>query len=201
MQATKSFEQAFLRHLLRGFRLSAVSYKSMSLQERKSAIKLSADVAMASARGSRKWTRGLITKLSREDEHRSFLRLILGTEYGRLTKPRHGSWKIPRSKKIVRRSLRVCSRRKNNLRAPHGVKSGVLARTLVEKRTHALKRLVPGGESLDGCSLLDEALDYVISLRAQVDLMQKLLTTFEAPKLRALSKCTLPERKASFVGK
>lgn len=54
----------------------------------------------------------------------------------------------------------------------------------MEKRTHALKRLVPGGESLDGYSLLDEALDYVISLRAQADLMQKLLTTFEASKLR-----------------
>ncbi|URE45143.1 hypothetical protein MUK42_13815 [Musa troglodytarum] len=195
MQVTEAFKHAFLKQMLLGFQASAVSTKSMGFQERKNAIKLSADVAMAVARGSRKWTRGLIAGLSEERQNRSFLRLILGEQYESLLKPCHSSWKIPRCKKIVRRSLRVCWRKQKKNQ------SGVLARTLVEKRTQELKRLVPGGESMDGSSLLDETLDYVLSLRAQVDLMQSLLTTFEASKLRSHSKRRLPERKASYVSK
>ncbi|CAL9119535.1 unnamed protein product [Musa acuminata var. zebrina] len=198
MQVTEAFKHAFLKQMLLGFQASAVSTNSMGIQERKNAIKLSADVAMAVARGSRKWTRGLIAGLSEEQQNRSFLQLILGEQYERrLMKPCYSSWKIPRCRKIVRRSLRVFCRRQKKKKN----QSGVLARTLVEKRTQQLKRLVPGGESMDGFSLLDETLDYVLSLRAQVDLMQSLLTTVESSKLRSHSKRTLPERKASYVGK
>ncbi|RZS16731.1 hypothetical protein BHM03_00048758 [Ensete ventricosum] len=179
MQVAEAFKHAFLKQMLLGFQASVVSPKSMGFQERKSAIKLSADVAMAVARGTRKWTRGLIAGLSKEHQNGSFLQLLLGEQYERLMKPCHSSWKIPRCKKIVRRSLRVCCRRKKKKN-----QVGVLARTLVAKRTQELKILVPGGESMDGFSLLDETLDYVLSLRAQVDLMQSLLTTMEASKLR-----------------
>ncbi|THU54165.1 hypothetical protein C4D60_Mb10t22150 [Musa balbisiana] len=196
MQVTEAFKHAFLKQMLLGFQAAAVSTNTMGFQDRKNAIKLSADVAMAVARGSRKWTRGLIAGLSEQQQNRSFLQLILGEQHERLMKPWYSSWKIPRCKKIVRRSLRVCCSRQKKKKKNQ---SGVLARTLVEKRTQELKRLVPGGESMDGFSLFDETLDYVLSLRAQVDLMQSLLTTFEASKLRSHSKRTLPERKASYL--
>ncbi|RWV87521.1 hypothetical protein GW17_00050470 [Ensete ventricosum] len=116
---------------------------------------------MAVARGSKKWTRGLIASLSEEEHNRSFLRSVLGKEFERPAKLCNSSWKIPRSKNIVRRrSLRFLSKRKSNIRAPS---SSVLAGTLVEKRTQVLKRLVPGGESMDGFSSLDDTLDYVTS--------------------------------------
>ncbi|URD74754.1 hypothetical protein MUK42_24096 [Musa troglodytarum] len=196
MQAAKSFVQAFLKQMLLGIQLSAVSHRSGSLQERKSAIKLSADVAMAVARGSKKWTRGLIASLSKEEQNRSFRQFVLGKDFGRPAKLCHSSWKIPRSKNIVRRSLRFLSKRKSNIRAPN---SSVLAGTLVEKRTQVLKRLVPGGESMDGFSLLDETLDYVTCLQAQVDVMQKLMTTLEASKHRADSNAQCPKAKLHLL--
>ncbi|CAL9781388.1 unnamed protein product [Musa acuminata subsp. burmannicoides] len=173
MQVTRTFKQAFLEQMLLGFRATDVSSKRMSFQEKKSVIKLSADVALAVARGSRKWTRGLIANLSMEQQKRQLPRMILVKQYERLMKPCSStSWKIPSSKKILRKSLRVSStRRKKKLCA-------------VEKRTRVLRRLVPGGESLSGFSLLDETLDYVLSLRAQVGLMQSLLMTCEASKRR-----------------
>ncbi|CAL9131304.1 unnamed protein product [Musa acuminata var. zebrina] len=163
MQVTRTFKQAFLEQMLLGFRVTDVSSKRMSFQEKKSVIKLSAG----------RWTRGLIANLSMEQQKRQFPRVILGEQYERLMKPcSSSSWKIPRGKKILRKSLRVSStRRKKKLCA-------------VEKRTRVLRRLVPGGESLSGFSLLDETLDYVLSLRAQVGLMQSLLMTCEASKRR-----------------
>lgn len=185
MQASNAFKQAFLKRMLLGLQLAGVSSKSMTTQERKSAIKLLADVAMACARGSTNWTHALIANLSKQERNKALLRSILGKDYERLTKPCHQSWKIQRSKRILRRSYRVRSRRRDGLRAPHGLATSALARVMVKKRTQVLKRLIPGGESLDGFHLLDETLDYAISLRAQVNLMQHLLKAFEPSHLRS----------------
>ncbi|EHA8589935.1 transcription factor IBH1-like 1 [Cocos nucifera] len=168
--------------MLLGLQLAGVSSKGMTIQERKSAVKLSADVAMAGARGSTNWTRALIANLSKQERNKAILRCILGKDYEKLTKPcQYHSWKNPRSKQILRRSvIRVCSRKRNVLRAPA---TSVLAKVLVKKRTQVLKSLLPGGESLYGFYLLDETLDYVISLRVQVDLMQRLLKASETSNL------------------
>ncbi|XP_008807035.1 transcription factor IBH1-like 1 [Phoenix dactylifera] len=196
MQASETFMRAFLKRMLLGLQVAGVSSESMTIQERESAIKLSADAALAGARGSTNWTRALIANLSKQARSKALLRSILGKDYERLTKPCHHTWKIPRSRKILRRSVRVCSRRRNALRAPA---TSVLARVLVKKRTQVLKRLIPGGESLDGFYLLDETLDYVVSLRVQVDLMQRLLKAVEASNLR--SPNVLQAREASSFRK
>lgn len=39
----------------------------------------------------------------------------------------------------------------------------------------ALRRLLPGGEGMDFCRLLEETIDYVQSLRTQINLMQEVL--------------------------
>uniref|UniRef100_A0A0A9A6M0 IBH1-like N-terminal domain-containing protein n=1 Tax=Arundo donax TaxID=35708 RepID=A0A0A9A6M0_ARUDO len=45
-------------------------------------------------------------------------------------------------------------------------------------RADALRRLVPGGNGMEYCSLLEETADYVRCLRAQVQLMQGLVDLF-----------------------
>ncbi|THU58321.1 hypothetical protein C4D60_Mb03t12970 [Musa balbisiana] len=150
------------------------------------AIKLSADVAMAVARGNRRWTHGLIADLSKKEDNKSFLKCILGKQYERLNMPCYSSWKIQRCKTILRRSFRERFGKHKPARACS------LARSMVKKRAQVLKRLVPGGEAMDGYSLLDETMDYVVCLHAQVDLMRQLLRAFEASKLRSVRHPIIP---------
>ena len=49
----------------------------------------------------------------------------------------------------------------------------MIARRLVRKRTRVLRGMVPGGQLLDGVSLFREAMDYVVHLRAQVAMLQR----------------------------
>jgi hypothetical protein len=50
---------------------------------------------------------------------------------------------------------------------------------MVNRRTQVLKSLVPGGEFMDDISLIEETLDYIESLRAQVDVMRTLAKATE----------------------
>ena len=52
--------------------------------------------------------------------------------------------------------------------------SGEVARRLVRKRTKVLRKVIPGGELLDEISLLQEAMDYVAHLHAQVDVLRRI---------------------------
>ncbi|CAL9129138.1 unnamed protein product [Musa textilis] len=184
MQVPNSFKLALLKQMLLGFQLSAVSSNSMSFHERKNAIKLSADAAMVFARGSTRWTRGLVASLSKNRNNEDLLRGILGKKYERLSLPCCNSWKIPRSRKILKRCLGLCSRRKKATGTQHDVKSSsTLARRLVKKRIQVLKKLLPGGDSMEGFSLLDQTLDYAVSLKAQVDVMRRLLKISKASNL------------------
>ncbi|XP_074572255.1 transcription factor IBH1-like 1 [Curcuma longa] len=186
MQLTSTFKLVFLKQMLLGVQLSAASSNSMSFHERKNAIKLSADAAIAFARGRTRWSQGLITNLSKNEKNKDILKSLLGRKYDNLRKPYCKSLKIPRSKKILRRCLRMCSRRKKAGRAQHDVCKSVLAKALAKKRIQVLKKLVPGGESMDGFSLLDETLDYAMSLKAQVDVMRRLLKTSKALNIKQM---------------
>lgn len=141
--------------------------------ERKNAIKLSADLAMASARNGRTfWSRALIANASRDNDNRVLAQRILGPESERVKKffstSLIRSRKI-RSKKILRRSCTVRRVRKS---APQKLLANSIAKRLVQKRTRILKSLVPGGEFMDEISLIEETLDYIAYLRAQVDVMR-----------------------------
>ncbi|MQL97516.1 hypothetical protein Taro_030208 [Colocasia esculenta] len=193
MQPTASFKLAFLRHMLAGIRLAGgvSSAPGMSVLERKWAIKSAADIAMAFARGSRTgWSRALVADLSGQERNRALARSILGREqFERLSRPAHPPEcsLLSGSKKILRRSsCRVRSRIRKRPPAPRRATSAsLLAKRMVRKRTQVLRRLVPGGKALeDDASLLEETLDYVVFLRAQVDLMQHLTNALLEP-----SKC------------
>ncbi|XAR66694.1 hypothetical protein NMG60_11013007 [Bertholletia excelsa] len=141
----------------------------MSVMERKKAIKLSADVAMASARqASTCWSQALIADASKNIENKFLLARVLGNDHCEIRMKKASSVSsllrhriVFRSKNILRRSQSVHRMKKT-------------APLTVKQRTQVLKRLIPGGEAMDRFSLLEETLDYIVSLRAQVDVMRLL---------------------------
>ncbi|XP_058113918.1 transcription factor IBH1-like [Magnolia sinica] len=178
MQASNSFKSLFLKKFLLGLQQGDLSSKNMSFLERKNAIKLSSDIALASARDGVKWSRALIANISKHEKNKILVQKILGVEFDCVTKPYYGSpmCKRVKSKMILRKSCATCRIRK---RAPRRILASALAKRMVSKRTQMLKSLIPGGEFMDEFSLLVEGIDYIHSLRAQVEVMQRLANTFE----------------------
>ncbi|KAK6942380.1 hypothetical protein RJ641_027757 [Dillenia turbinata] len=184
-----SIEKAFLKKWLKGLQAlsssssSSTSKKEMSIFERKKAIKLSADVAMASLKnGTTSWSRALIQNASKDDNNRTLLKNMLGSQCdeklsrGPTTTSMMCSMRV-RSKRVLRRSCRW--RRVRKITKDQRVHAGSMAKRLVKKRTQVLRSLVPGGEYMDEYSLFEETLDYIMSLRAQVDVMRRLANASE----------------------
>ncbi|PKA65457.1 hypothetical protein AXF42_Ash005791 [Apostasia shenzhenica] len=160
MQKTNAFKQSFLKTMLLGLKLG-VSSKKMSYQERKRTIKLSANIAMAVAGDGRHWSLAIIAHHAKQEKNKTLMWRMLGRR--RCEKAR------------TENSPRISSRLRRRSQAE------IIAKSPVKKRTEILKRLVPGGEAMDDLSLLGEAIDYVISLQAQVDLMKLIIQTFSKP--------------------
>jgi hypothetical protein len=183
MHASRKFKRAFMEQLLQSLQVAGLTSKSMNLRERRDAVRLSFDVAMALARGrAAPWASALVSRHAAERRHEALMRRILGTS-GYETSQRAATApscrKEMRSRKIVRKSHGVCSsrrRRRSSLVAATASRSNsvTVARRMVKRRLQLLRKLVPGGEALQGFSLLSEALDYVECLKTQVELMQRL---------------------------
>ncbi|XVE63443.1 hypothetical protein DITRI_Ditri07aG0021200 [Diplodiscus trichospermus] len=183
MRPPSSLKKEFLKKWIKGLQICSTLKKNMSILERKKAIKLSADVAMASARnGTTCWSRALIANASKYGSDKHLVEQILGPESERLTAKNVYTGalvcnKRMRSKKILKRSYGIRRTRKYAPRAAPA--SSNIAKWLVRKRTKVLKSLIPGGEFMNEFCLIEETLDYVISLRAQVDVMRSLATASE----------------------
>ncbi|KAM3214654.1 hypothetical protein ACQJBY_066903 [Aegilops geniculata] len=151
--STKSFKQAFLKNLLLGLQLQAhtstsLSHSAMSLHERKRAVKSSVDVAMAAAHGGgARWPKAILA-------------------------PASSACKVQRCRRIVRR----CRLRKRSWGRSGRAGGGHTAGRLVRSRTMALREVIPGGRdsTVDEATLLCEAMDYAVHLRAQVDVLRQL---------------------------
>uniref|UniRef100_A0ACD5Z894 Uncharacterized protein n=1 Tax=Avena sativa TaxID=4498 RepID=A0ACD5Z894_AVESA len=140
---TKPFKQAFLKNLLLSHQLLHESSfgGAMSLHERKLAVKSSAEVAMAAARGGgARWPKAIMS----------------------------GACKVRRCRKIAIRCHGHQGSRRDEGR-------GDVASRVVVRRTMALRKVIPGGQdaSVDEATLLREAMDYVVHLRAQVDVLRR----------------------------
>lgn len=195
MQSESCLKREFMKKWLMGLQKCSSSEEKMSLLERKKAIKLSADLAMASTRISNSytrkcsWSRALISKASKATETGFLAKRILGLGQPELLSDQahHGS----SLNDGTRRSTRIGSRTKaaifhkkkkkkivstkiQRVKNSYKVRARAIAKRLVKKRTQILKGLVPGGEAMDENSLIKEALDYIVSLRAQVDVMHHL---------------------------
>ncbi|KAF7078481.1 hypothetical protein CFC21_082905 [Triticum aestivum] len=151
--STKAFKQGFLRSFLLSLR--SCGNGAMGLQERKRAVRSSADIAMATTRGNgAMWPQALLAAASSSSSP-SWSRRLPAAATAKAT---------TRRKKVARR---CCPQRRTT------ASSGEIARRLVRKRTKVLRGMVPGGELLDGASLLREAVDYVVHLRAQVAVLRR----------------------------
>ncbi|XP_004242648.1 transcription factor IBH1-like 1 [Solanum lycopersicum] len=180
MRNPNSLKQEFLKKWIKGLQICNATKKNMSIMERKKAIKLSADIAMASTRKSTiYWSHALMKNALKDDTNKIIMKNILGsnddnnnnnnnlkkTSMGINSMSQNG---IIRSKKIIKKSCKI-SRRARKIISPN-----IIAKKMVKKRTKVLKSLVPGGEYMDDASLIKETLDYIISLRVQVDVMRHL---------------------------
>ncbi|KAJ1697964.1 hypothetical protein LUZ63_006476 [Rhynchospora breviuscula] len=208
MHVTKEFKKkTFLKQFLLGLHVSNSISNPISIEQRKNSIKLSADLAMAFARGRTHWTHALITKLGQKEENKSTLKGILGRRY-QILMARYSCpllyQKVQRRKKGVR-SYRFSYNAQKRRSALKGscvrVSPSVVARNLENRRSKVLKRLVPGGELLKGSSLLSEVLDYVISLKAQVDMMKSLWRATQvssSSNVELIPKCSIA-KEGSFL--
>ncbi|CAD6265737.1 unnamed protein product [Miscanthus lutarioriparius] len=178
-----------MAQLLLSLREAGQASKSMGLRERRDAVRLSSDVAMAlaSARArpsaaprSTAWARALVARHAAEQRNEALLRRIIGGAGYEMAAAAARVRKEARSRRIVRRSRRVCSgaagrkRRSLPLAGGGGSRCSAMAATrrMVRARLQVLRSLVPGGEAMRGLSLLTETLDYVVCLKTQVELMQ-----------------------------
>ncbi|XWS16926.1 hypothetical protein CRYUN_Cryun33cG0023600 [Craigia yunnanensis] len=182
MRPPSLLKQEFLKKWIMGLQRCSSTKKNMNILERKKAIKLSADVAMASSRnGTTCWSRALIANASKDGNDKHLVEQILGPESERLIvkKVSIGALvcnKRIRSKKILKRS---CGIRRTRKCVPQVALASSIAKWLVRKRTQVLKSLIPGGEFMNEVCLIKETLDYIISLRAQVDVMRSLASASE----------------------
>ncbi|KAL5226037.1 hypothetical protein ABZP36_012676 [Zizania latifolia] len=152
--STKPFKRAFLKNLLLSLQdcSRATPFDAMSLHDRKRAVKSSADVAMAAARGGgARWPKAILP-------HASAATTACN--------------KAQSCRRIVRRCF--CHKGRGARRRVVVAATGSdVARRLVKRRTTALRKVIPGGDAMDELSLLREAMDYVVHLRAQVDVLRR----------------------------
>ncbi|GLJ28865.1 hypothetical protein SUGI_0568940 [Cryptomeria japonica] len=186
-----SFRQKYMARLLGA--LSSIdrisNKKELSLLKRRKRIKLAADISLALTSNGSLWSHALISKISKLNKDKSLLQRIIGKRTVRNMKNTqfcsgtHMQKLMAGRRRAMKRSF-MKRRNMNMIKAMADIKTCPmevrrpspyqLARSLVSQRTKLLKRLIPGGESMDSCCLLREAADYIISLRTQVEVMQSL---------------------------
>ncbi|XP_076915757.1 transcription factor IBH1-like 1 [Bidens hawaiensis] len=167
MHNSSQLKNDFIKKWVQVLKIYCSSKKQMNLLERTKNITLFADIALASANSSTCWSKAIISK-ARKDEGNAILLDSLSKNESKFKSAR----KRIRSKKMLKKSCVI----KKKKRACHGLNLATcIAKRLVKKRTQVLKRLVPGGESMDECTIIREAIDYILSLRVQVDVMKSLV--------------------------
>ncbi|XP_056842105.1 transcription factor IBH1-like 1 [Raphanus sativus] len=86
--------------------------------------------------------------------------------------------KVMCHRKIVRRSKKILMRRKSKSVSEE---IAAKARKLVKRKTQGLRNVVPGGEFMNNDVLLiQETLDYIVSLQTQVNVMRSIVDAAEA---------------------
>ncbi|KAF8687214.1 hypothetical protein HU200_042882 [Digitaria exilis] len=162
-----AFKRELLKNLLLGLRArtEACSFDAMSIHDRKLSIKLSADVAMAAARGvaggHARWPTAIMAAAAAASSGN----------------PRTCKAARSRCKRVVRRCVDAKRMRRGccaAARSAAAATSSEVARRMVRRRTMALRKMIPGGDAAgDEAALLREAMDYVVHLRAQVDVLRR----------------------------
>ncbi|MFS7935706.1 putative transcription factor bHLH family [Helianthus anomalus] len=189
MYTSSMLKKEFLNKWIKGLQICCSSKNKMDLMERKKKIKLSADIAMASAnKTATSWSNALISEAKKNKQDTILVSQLLGSKSPlKLQKSTNmiiSIHKRVQCKKILKRSCfnagkRMMKKKKKNLGISRSNFATTIAKRLVKKRTKVLKRLVPGGESMDEVSLIKEAMDYILSLKVQVDVMRSVVAAAE----------------------
>ncbi|KVH93628.1 transcription factor IBH1-like 1 [Cynara cardunculus var. scolymus] len=177
MHNSSQLRKEFIKKWIHGLQICCSSKKHMNLMERKKKIKLSADIALASAKNATtSWSKALIADVKIDEENMILINNLSGPEskFVGAHDQRVTCHKRIRSKKILKKSCGVGKRIKR-MGSRRSDLATCIAERLVKKRTKVLKRLVPGGESMDEVTIIKEALDYILSLRVQVDVMKNVV--------------------------
>ncbi|KAL8149530.1 transcription factor IBH1-like 1 [Apium graveolens] len=187
MRSPNQVKLEFLKKWARGLQIYRNRKKNMDLLERKNAIKLSADVAMASTKlNSSQWSRALISEASSSDNTITniVVQQIIGNHkadhvknYSKNLQDSSATMCIVNSKNTIR-SKKILRRSRKSAH-PRRAMAATIAKRIVKRRTQMLKSLVPGGKSMDDLSIIKEALDYVLSLQVQVNVMRRLVEISE----------------------
>ncbi|PWA75480.1 Myc-type, basic helix-loop-helix (bHLH) domain-containing protein [Artemisia annua] len=177
MHNSSQLKKEFIKNWMKGLHICYSSNKQMKLLERKKKIKISADIALACAKNATtSWSKALIAEAKKDEQNKILIDNLACPEseikgFHQKVMTCH---KRIRCKKILKRSHGVVKRTKK-LKPRRSDLAIRVAKRLVKKRTQVLKGLVPGGESMDEFSIIKEALDYILSLKVQVDVMKNLV--------------------------
>ncbi|CAM8945817.1 unnamed protein product [Rhodiola kirilowii] len=151
--------------------------------EKHKVIKQTASIAMAAAKqGSTAWSRAILA--DGHDQKTHIKTVLMGSQIPSMFN-KHlctmSSFRILGIKhKAIRRRRRRSKRttRRSMNQNVHKASSS-LAKSIVKKQTQVLKTLIPGGRAMEECCLIEEALDYIVSLKTQVDVMKELVNAAE----------------------
>ncbi|XP_071717513.1 transcription factor IBH1-like 1 [Rutidosis leptorrhynchoides] len=175
MTNSSQLKKEFIKKWIQGLKTCCSTKNKMSLFERKKKIKLSADIALASAKNATTcWSKALISEAKKDEENKILISNLSNNIMDQEAQQKVICHKRIRSKKILKKCFGV-SKRMMKMEPRRSNNATCIAKILVKKRTRVLKRLVPGGESMDEFTIIKEALDYILSLRVQVDVMNNLV--------------------------
>ncbi|XP_076885065.1 transcription factor IBH1-like 1 [Bidens hawaiensis] len=163
----QQLKKEFIKKWIHGLQICCSSNTKMNILERKKKIKLSADIALASAKNSTtSWSKAIISE-AKNDEQNAVLVKNLSPESKFIRAHQKVSChKRIASKKILKKSYGVYRKMKKMEPRRRGLSlASCIVKRSVKKRTRVLKRLVPGGEFMDELSVIKEALDYILSLK------------------------------------
>jgi len=185
---TSSLRGIYRRRLLSALRkingLGRDKRGKLNLMNQTRRIKLAADLSLALTSHGTAWSRALIKKhISLLKTDKRLVKEIMGNAYysqHQLKFKQHEGFHglTGRMKKymkapmiMTRNIIQRIIHRKNAVNIPVRPSAYKIA---LNERTRQLKKLIPGGESMNNSSLLREAADYIVSLRTQVQVMHAL---------------------------
>lgn len=178
MHNSSKLKKEFAQKWAQGLQIYCSSKKQMNLLERSKKIKLSADIALAAARNSATWwSKAIISKAKKYELNRIHINSLPDRESKLMCAHQKimTCHKRIQSKKILKKSYGATKKMKKMEPRYGSNLATFIAKRLVKKRTQVLKRLVPGGELMDEYRIIKEAIDYMLSLRVQVDVMKNLV--------------------------
>ncbi|KAI7739113.1 hypothetical protein M8C21_001215, partial [Ambrosia artemisiifolia] len=159
---SSQLKKEFIKKWVQGLQICCSSNKKMNLLERKKKIKLSADIALASAKNSTtSWSKAILSEAKKDEQNMILVENLSGCESKFMCAHQKVTChKRITSNKILKKSYGVHRKMKKMAPRCGWSLATCIAKRLVKKRTQVLKRLVPGGEFMDEYSVIKEALDY-----------------------------------------